>query len=134
MKNLRLLSFFLCLAMLTACSSNSPRAVVTRFMDRLVDRDAEGAVEMLYINGDDTSVLSAYGKSALTQLVATAWQDDDNATGHIRSYKITNEEVDREAGKAVVTVRVTNTDGTHETTQIILRKNKQDKWRIVLTK
>ena len=125
----------LCLALagtLTSCSNNSPKGVVSEYMDCLKNKDAKGLIELLDLEEDMKDEDPVKAKEELTSLINDKVLKELDKKGGIKSYKITSEKIDEEKGTATVGLKITYGDGEESESESKLIKDKNGKWKVPL--
>lgn len=90
---------------------------------------------MLYVEADkkDTEKYQEE-KQALVELLQGKYQQLVETKGGISSYEVLSEEVDEEAGTAVVKIKTTYGDGTTDDSKMKLKKDEAGDWKVVFGK
>ena len=136
MKNVIRLFAIVCVMMLAACgSSNTPSGAAEKASECLKSQNFEGFVDMLYVEADkkDTEKYQEE-KQALVELLQGKYQQLVETKGGISSYEVPSEEVDEEAGTAVVKIKTTYGDGTTDDSKMKLKKDEAGDWKVVFGK
>ena len=117
-----LVMFTMCLmmAVMTSCGSsheNTPRGLAEAAVKCLADKDYKGYMNLT--NATDQQ------KQAMAQMLEKVGQQADQKGG-MKSYEITNEEIDESGDKANVTVKILYEDGSEENNTMKMLKKDGD--------
>lgn len=137
MKNVIRLFALVCVMMLAACgSSNTPTATAEKAAECLKSQDFEGFVDMLYVEADKRGTEKyQQEKEQLAAMMKDKYQQSvDAKKGGISGYEVLSEEVDEEAGTAVVKIKTTYGDGSTDESSMKLKKDEEGNWRVVFGK
>ncbi len=121
-KVLVILAMVVCsMALLTSCGQdNSPRGVAEAAVKCMAKKDFKGYMELT--NATDQQ------KEGMVQLLEKVGKEGDSKGG-LKSYEIVDEQVDKENGKATVTVKVLYDNGEEKNNTMKMVKQ-DDKWYI----
>lgn len=137
MKNVIRLFALACVMMLAACgSSNTPTATAEKAVECLKSQNFDGFVDMLYVEADKRGTEEYQkGKEEMAAMLKDKYQQSmESGKGGISDYEVLSEEVDEEAGTAVVKLKTTYGDGSTNENSMKLKKDEEGNWRVVLGK
>lgn len=119
------------LAVITvSCSkSNSPKDVVTTYLQAMKNKDYEKAADCFYFEGTKDEIKEA--KAELIDLIVKGGKSIEEKGG-IKSYKINS--VEEDGDKAVVKGEITYGNGNVDTDEAIETKKIDGKWYIDMDK
>ena len=129
---------FVCAAfaalIMASCSSNSPKGVVEKSMQCMIDKDYKGFVDNIDLNNEKlTPEKVEETKKALTELMETKLPKVAEAKGELKSFKILATEMGEDGNSAVVEVEETyEKDGEtkKETEKFEVIKDKEGNWKL----
>ncbi len=116
---------------LSACSSNTPSAVVEKALDCMVSGDYKGYVDLMQLTEDDNPQVKEEAKKEFAEMIEkqAAKQDDKEK---LKSYEILKEEFSKTGTYARVTFKEVYMEGDEHETSLFLVKNSEGKWEIML--
>lgn len=124
-----IVAFLMALFMMGACSSNSPKAVVEKAMDCIMDKDFDGYVEFINITPKEGEDIAAQ-KKMLAGMLQDKYARSVEKKGGLKSYEIVSEEVAGDGKTAVVAIRVTYGDGEAKEDTIKMMKDDGGNWKM----
>ena len=127
MKKILVMFVMACLTVVMAgcSSSNTPRGVTEQAAKCLMKKDFKGYIDLMDISEDKKEGLKAGYTQMLEEKAAKQPEAFD-----IKSYEFVDEQVDEEAGKAKVTMKVVYGNGKEKTDYTNLVKNDKGEWKI----
>lgn len=113
----------------TACQNDagSPTHVAEQCAEALISGDYEKAFEYVYFGDEEKDQKGKEFALAIIQEMAKQGMPDDI---QMKSFEVTDEEIDEKAGKATVTATVTYVSGKVRTEEIPLVKDKEGNWML----
>ena len=127
MKKLTVVLMAACSMLLVACSSNTPKKTVEKAFDALIDGDYETYVRSLYVEDKSDPEKVEKDIQDLIEIVKRNSEDED---GKVKSYEILNEEQSKTGKWVRITYKLTNVDGTENTSDFYLTKDDTGEWKI----
>ena len=127
MKKLSFAVIFACIvaAVLTSCSSNSPRAVAEEAMKCMQKRDYKGYFDHVYFTKKAEET-----RAAMVQMVeGMAESNPESVSGNdFESFEFVSEEIDEEKGKAKLIFEITHEGGIVENQTVNMIRDSDGKW------
>ncbi|WP_161946442.1 nuclear transport factor 2 family protein [Bacteroides mediterraneensis] len=119
------------LLFLSACSSNTPSAVVEKALDCVVSEDYKGYVDLMQLTEDNDPQVKEEAKKEFAEMIEkqAAKQGDKEK---LKSYEILKEEFSKTGTYARVTFKEVYMAGDEHETSLYLVKDKEGKWVIML--
>lgn len=116
---------------LSACSSNTPSAVVDQALDCVLSGDYKGYVDLMQLTDGSNPQIKEEARKELAAMIAkqAATQSEKEK---LKSYEILNEEFSKTGIYARVTIKEVYMTGDKHETSLYLVKNKKEQWEIVL--
>ena len=126
MKKILVMFVMACLTVVMAgcSSSNTPKGVTEQAVKCLMKKDFKGYIDLMDISEDKKELKAGYAQ--MLEEKAAKHPDDFD----IKSYEFVDEQVDEEAGKAKVTMKVVYGNGKEKTDHTNLVKNDKGEWKI----
>lgn len=127
-KSLGVVVVLLCLS---ACSSNTPSAVVEKALDCMVSEDYRGYVDLMQLTDGDNPQAEEETKKEFAEMIEkqAAKQSDKEK---LKSYEILKEEFSKTGTYARVTFKEVYMTGDENEASLYLVKNNDEKWEIML--
>lgn len=119
------------LLFMSACSSNTPSAVVEEALDCALAGDYKGYVDLMQLTDDEDPQTEEKTRKELAELIEkqVAKQSDKEK---VESYEILKEEFSKTGTYARVTFKEVCKSGDEEEISVYLVKNKEGRWEIML--
>ncbi|WP_308763924.1 DUF4878 domain-containing protein [uncultured Bacteroides sp.] len=118
------------LLFMSACSSNTPSAVVEKALDCTLAGDYKGYVDLMQLTDDEDPQAEEKARKDLADLIEkqVAKQSDKEK---LVSYEILKEELSKTGTYARVTFKEVYKSGEENETSIYLVKDKEGQWEIM---
>ena len=128
MKKLTVMLMTACSMLLIACSSNTPTKTVKKAFDALIDGDYETYVRTFYV--EDKSDPEKVEKDIQDLVKMIERNSENNENENVESYEILKEEQSKTGKWVRITYKLTNVDGTENTSNFYLTKDNTGEWKI----
>lgn len=107
--------------MITSCGgSNTPRDVAEKAMKCVKNKDYDGLVKMVNVSDEEKESMAAMMKTKVGQ--------NADESKDIKSYEFVDEQIDEEAGTAIVKFKVVSKDDSERTETMKLERNGDGQW------
>lgn len=115
--------------LVTACNSNSPKAVAEKSIECIIDEDFDGYVDLNYFKKSSMEDIEEHqrDKELMADLMKSKYYRKNDSL-HIKDYKFISEEI--KDSVASVKLEVVNKKGEKDTMDIKLKINHEGDWRI----
>lgn len=132
MKNLIRIFILSAVLLLTGCGSNQPKDLAQDAMTCLQKGDYRGYVDLMADTPDATAEEIEQGKENLANLLQEKAGESIKRKEGIKSFKVLEETVDEEKGKAEVKMEITYGNGDTDTDLLKFQKEEDGKWYLTL--
>lgn len=116
---------------LSACSSNTPSAVVEQALDCVLSGDYRGYVDLMQLTDGGDSQIKEEARKEFAEMIEKQ-ASNQSEKEKLKSYEILNEEFSKTGTYARVTIKEVYMTGDEHETSLYLVKNKKEQWEIVL--
>ncbi len=119
------------LSFMSACSSNTPSAVVEKGLNCVLSGDYKGYVDLMQLTDDNDSQATEEAKKEFAEMIETQASNQSDKE-RLKSYEILKEEFSKTGTYARVTLKEVYMTGDEHETALYLVKNKKGQWEIML--
>ena len=119
------------LSFMSACSSNTPSAVVEKGLNCVLSGDYKGYVDLMQLTDDNDSQATEEAKKEFAEMIETQASNQSDKE-RLKSYEILKEEFSKTGTYARGTLKEVYMTGDEHETALYLVKNKKGQWEIML--
>jgi hypothetical protein len=128
-KLISLLAIVITAALISSCSSNSPKAVAEKAMKCIMDKDYKGYVNLVYFDESKEKPESIQrNKDATVAILGEKYDKLSEKKKGIKDYKVLSEEV--KDSTAVVKMEISYGNGEKENNDVKMKMDKNGDWKI----
>lgn len=128
-KLISLLAIVITAALISSCSSNSPKAVAEKAMKCIMDKDYKGYVNLVYFDESKEKPESIQrNKDATVAILGEKYDKLSEKKKGFKDYKVLSEEV--KDSTAVVKMEISYGNGEKENNDVKMKMDKNGDWKI----